>query len=238
MADDREGDEQLSGPPPPPVIPEEDRIYLSSQPDGVWWGDKRIVELIGRSFTDTYHEYVTCWSDASARQRDVMYHYFANPRPAPTAFQAPRHSVVQNQTQSASFKTTRANKGVGTPGAGTSKPRVYEMKRTDDPEASMISDYVLMATSGCQTLHFTRLMKRPEDPEWSAKAGKAKANRLKGGKDGKGPPTSTLGQQSVARAFSSLGTDSRTPHGLLCKSKKNKKGEWITPRAEEIDAEY
>ncbi|KAL6527243.1 hypothetical protein OROGR_016333 [Orobanche gracilis] len=77
MADDREGDEQLSGPPPPPVIPEEDRIYLSSQPDGVWWEDKRIVELIGRSFTDTYHEYVTCWSDASARQRDAMYHYFA-----------------------------------------------------------------------------------------------------------------------------------------------------------------
>ncbi|KAL6499104.1 hypothetical protein OROGR_028125 [Orobanche gracilis] len=35
MADDCEGDEHLSGPPPPPVIPEEDRIYLSSQPDGV-----------------------------------------------------------------------------------------------------------------------------------------------------------------------------------------------------------
>ncbi|KAL6499105.1 hypothetical protein OROGR_028126 [Orobanche gracilis] len=35
-----------------------------------------------------------------------------------------------------------------------------------------------------------------------------------------------------------MGTDSRTPHGLLCKYKKNKKGEWITPRAEEIDAEY
>ncbi|KAL6504254.1 hypothetical protein OROGR_026177 [Orobanche gracilis] len=35
MADDREGDEQLSGPPPPPLIPEEDRIYLSSQPGGV-----------------------------------------------------------------------------------------------------------------------------------------------------------------------------------------------------------
>ncbi|KAL6575066.1 hypothetical protein OROMI_012351 [Orobanche minor] len=87
------------------------------------------------------------------------------------------------------------------------------------------------------TLHFTRLMKRPEDPNWNAKAGKAKANRLKGGKDVKGPPTSTLGQQSAARAFSSLGTDSRTPHGLLCKSKKKKKGEWIMPRAEEIDAE-
>ncbi|KAL6544417.1 hypothetical protein OROMI_023279 [Orobanche minor] len=77
MADDRSGEEQSSGPLPPPVIPEEDRIYLSSQPDGVWWEDKRIVELLGRSFTDTYHEYVTCWSDASARQRDAMYQYFA-----------------------------------------------------------------------------------------------------------------------------------------------------------------
>ncbi|KAL6532444.1 hypothetical protein OROGR_014414 [Orobanche gracilis] len=35
-----------------------------------------------------------------------------------------------------------------------------------------------------------------------------------------------------------FGTDSKTPHGLLCKSKKNKKGEWITSRAEEIDVEY
>ncbi|KAL6575065.1 hypothetical protein OROMI_012350 [Orobanche minor] len=35
VLDDREGEEQPSGPPPPPVIPEEDRIYLSSQPNGV-----------------------------------------------------------------------------------------------------------------------------------------------------------------------------------------------------------
>ncbi|KAL6583995.1 hypothetical protein OROMI_003284 [Orobanche minor] len=36
MSDDRSGEEQSSGPPPPPVIPEEDRIYLFSQPDGVY----------------------------------------------------------------------------------------------------------------------------------------------------------------------------------------------------------
>ncbi|KAL6556156.1 hypothetical protein OROGR_005444 [Orobanche gracilis] len=206
MADDREGEEQLSGPPPPPLIPEEDRIYLSSQPDGVWWEDKRIVDLIGRSFTDTYHEYVTCWSDASARQRDAMYQYFAahvrvdtgyNLRAAYESRIKPRITVTIN------WVAKKGKKPIWMP-----------------------------------TLHFTRLMKRPEDPEWSAKAGKAKANRLKGGKDGKGPPTSTLGQQSAVRAFSSLGTDSRTPHGLLCKSKKNKKGEWITSRVEEIDVEY
>ncbi|KAL6584567.1 hypothetical protein OROMI_003856 [Orobanche minor] len=208
MADDRSGEEQSSGPPPPPVIPEEDRIYLSSQPDGVWWEDKRVVELLGRSFTDTYHEYVTCWSDASARQRDAMYQYIAahvrvdtgyNLRAAYESRIKPRITVTINRV---------AKKG--------KKP-------------------IWMPTQ-----HFTRLMKRPEDPTWNAKAGKAKAkaNRLKGGQDGKGPATSTLGQQSAARAFSSLGTDSRTPHGLLCKSKKNKKGEWITPRAEQIDAEY
>jgi hypothetical protein len=33
---DREAEDQPSGPPAPPVIPEEDRIYLSSQPGGVW----------------------------------------------------------------------------------------------------------------------------------------------------------------------------------------------------------
>ncbi|KAL6505454.1 hypothetical protein OROHE_022833 [Orobanche hederae] len=45
---------------------------------------------------------------------------------------------------------------------------------------------------------------------------------------------------NMSRNFYNIkkGTDSRTPHGLLCKSKKNKKGEWITPRAEQIDAEY
>jgi hypothetical protein len=53
-------------------------------------------------------------------------------------------------------------------------------------------------------VHFTRLMKRPEDPTWSAKAGTAKANRLKGGQDGKGPATLALGQQSAARAFNNL----------------------------------
>jgi hypothetical protein len=51
---------------------------------------------------------------------------------------------------------------------------------------------------------FERLMKWHEDPNWNAKAGKAKANRLKGGKDGKGPATSALGQQSAARAFNTL----------------------------------
>ncbi|KAL6533323.1 hypothetical protein OROMI_027435 [Orobanche minor] len=157
MADDRSGEEQSSGPPPPPVIPEEDRIYLSSQPDGVWWEDKRIVELIGRSFTDTYHEYVTCWSDASARQRDAMYHYFAahvrvdtgyNLRAAYESRIKPRITVTINRV---------AKKG---------KKPIW-----------------------MPTLHFTRLMKRPEDPTWNAKAGKAKANRLKGGIDGKGPAT-------------------------------------------------
>jgi hypothetical protein len=52
--------------------------------------------------------------------------------------------------------------------------------------------------------HFERLMKRPEDPNWRAKAGKAQANRLKGGKDGKGPATSALGQHSASRAFKDL----------------------------------
>ncbi|KAL6517972.1 hypothetical protein OROMI_033673 [Orobanche minor] len=172
MADDRSGEEQSSGPPLPPVIPEEDRIYLSSHPDGVWWEDNRIVELLGRSFTDTYHEYVTCWSDASARQRDAMYQYFAahvrvdtgyNLRAAYESRIKPRITVTINRV---------AKKG--------KKP-------------------VWMPTQ-----HFTRLMKRPEDPTWNAKAGKAKANRLKGGQDGKGPATSTLGQQSAARAFSIL----------------------------------
>ncbi|KAL6579253.1 hypothetical protein OROMI_009469 [Orobanche minor] len=202
MADDRE--EQSSGAPPLPLIHEEDRIYLSSQPDGVWWEDKRIVELLERPFTDTYHEYVTCWSDASARQRDAMYLYFAlvdtgyNLRAAYESRIKPRITVTINRV---------AKKG---------KKPIW-----------------------MPALHFTRLMKRPEDPNWNAKAGKAKANRLKGGKDGKGPPTSTLGQQSVARAFSTLVRDGlQDSTRAIVQSKKNKKGEWITPRAEQIDAEY
>ncbi|KAL6580151.1 hypothetical protein OROMI_008175 [Orobanche minor] len=184
MSDDCEGEEQPNR-PPPPVIPEEDRIYLSSQPNGVWWEDKRIVELLRRSFTDTYHEYAHVKVDTGY-----------NLRAAYGSRIKTRITVTINRV---------AKKG---------KRPIW-----------------------MPTLHFNRLMKRSEDPNWNAKAGKAKANRLKGGKDGKGLLTSTLGQQSAARAFRNL-SDSRTPHGLLFKSKKNKKGEWITPRAEQIDAEY
>ncbi|KAL6544004.1 hypothetical protein OROGR_010501 [Orobanche gracilis] len=60
-------------------------------------------------------------------------------RPSPTTSQAPGHSVVQNQTKSVSFKMIGANKGVRASDVGTSKPRIYEMKRTDDPGAKMIS---------------------------------------------------------------------------------------------------
>jgi hypothetical protein len=51
---------------------------------------------------------------------------------------------------------------------------------------------------------FELLMKRADNQAWKAKAKAAQANRLKGGKDGKAPPTSTLGQQSAARAYGRL----------------------------------
>ncbi|KAL6523164.1 hypothetical protein OROHE_016459 [Orobanche hederae] len=173
MADDREGEEQPSG-PPPPMIPEEDRIYLSSQPNGVCWYDKRIVELLGRSFTDIYHEYVTCWSDASARQRDAMYLYFA---------------ILLMSRVDTSYNLRAAYES-------RIKTRITV---TINRVAKKGKRPIWMPT-----LHFTRLMKRAEDPNWNAKAGKAKANMLKGGKDGKVPSTSTLGQQSAARTFSNL----------------------------------
>ncbi|KAL6553788.1 hypothetical protein OROMI_019461 [Orobanche minor] len=153
MADDREGEEQPSGPLlPPPAIPEEDCIYLSSQPNGVWWEDKRIVELLGRSFTDTYHEYAHVKVDSGYNMR--------------AAYES---RIKMHITITINRVAKKGKRPIWMP-----------------------------------TLHFTRLMKRPEDPNWKAKAEKAKANRLKGGKDGKGPPTSTLGQQSAARTFSNL----------------------------------
>ncbi|KAL6537771.1 hypothetical protein OROMI_025414 [Orobanche minor] len=69
-------------------------------------------------------------------------------RRTPLASHAPVQSSVQDRAPtSASHQTTGANRGIrrgsqtSKSGNGATKPRIYEIKRVDDPEASMIAAF-------------------------------------------------------------------------------------------------
>ncbi|XP_074266032.1 uncharacterized protein LOC141588491 [Silene latifolia] len=81
------------------------------------------------------------------------------------------------------------------------------------------------------------LKTRPEDPTFDKYSKTNTTNRKSGDKDGKTLGTHTLGRKSCSDAFKELGQEA-IPYKLFTKTKKNKKGEWVNPRAVEIDHDY
>ncbi|XP_074313959.1 uncharacterized protein LOC141649161 [Silene latifolia] len=86
--------------------------------------------------------------------------------------------------------------------------------------------------------NWEKLKKRPiENPEFAKTSEINKVNRRSGSKDGKALATHTLGRKNAVLAFKELGAEA-TPYKLMEKSKKDKHGNWINPRAEETDVGY
>ncbi|KAL6537552.1 hypothetical protein OROMI_026086 [Orobanche minor] len=83
---------------------------------------------------------------AGSYSREANSSVVGGPGRAPTASHAPMQPAAQDRAPPfASYQTTGANRGLGrgnhagVSGAGIAKPRVYEMKKVDDPEANMIA---------------------------------------------------------------------------------------------------
>ncbi|XP_074305386.1 uncharacterized protein LOC141640511, partial [Silene latifolia] len=81
------------------------------------------------------------------------------------------------------------------------------------------------------------LKNRPNDPTFAKHSKVNTANRKSGGKDGKALGTHTLGRKSCSDAFKELGQEA-TPHKMFMKTKKNKKGEWVNPRAADVERDF
>ncbi|XP_074287159.1 uncharacterized protein LOC141612317 [Silene latifolia] len=192
--------------------PETDNMQIilsQNKPDGKWWSDKCIKKYVSWSFTNNI-------SDEE---------YFTKWSEASQAQRLKMWNWFRKHVKSVDKEYN---------------PKPDWQKEVTRRITKLINGlkYLKNKPDWVPLSWWVNLKEREEkDPEFAKNSKINKANRMSGAKDGKALGTHTLGRKSCSDAFKELG-ESATPYKLFTKTKKNKKGEWVNPRATKTDAIY